>query len=136
MNTKDNLNYCLNIILCFCIVGVGIVLADSSQLVFGYTWISFSLIGALTILWALITPEIMNASWISVLKNVMTNSMPIVIIIVLLTWVMSMYLNYPAQFSNIDASGKSLSVPNLFYKYQFSTTLILIMQLQNKIIML
>ena len=127
MDSKENLNFCLNIITGFCLVGVWLAIVNPAQIAFSYSWISISLLAALTIIWALITPEMMNMSWISVLLNIFSNSMPIVIIIILLSWVVSIYTNNAGLF-NEWRDNTNVGVPGLFSDYQRAVSYIVILE--------
>ena len=118
MNFKDNLNYCLNILVCFCLIGCSLVWFMPNQLVFGYTWVSLSLISILTVLWALISPEMMQSSWITVLKNTVSKSLPIVIIVILLLWVISLRMKYSSRFMETNSHGISAKIPDMYYTFE------------------
>jgi hypothetical protein len=128
MDSKENINFCLNVVLVLCGIGVMIAIFNPTQIIFSYSWISMSLLGALTIVWALITPEMMNASWMTVLSNIFSKSIPILIIILLLSWVMSIYINNPNIFGRNFKDGVYDNVPEVFSKYQKAVSLIIIIE--------
>lgn len=122
MSVKHEIGYNLNIFLWFCIIGIAVVFSAPKQIVWGYTWIIFSLIGMLTMIWALISPDMMNKSFMSVIYSSFTHSLPVVIIIILLSWVISMRLHYAYNFNN----G---TIPKMYYNYLHIANILLIFEI-------
>ena len=122
MSVKEEIGYNLNIFLWFCIIGIAVIFSAPKQIVWGYSWIIFSLIGMLTMIWALISPDMMDKSWTSVVYSSFTHSLPVVIVIVLLSWVISLRLNYAYKFNND-------SVPDMYYNYLYVANIILIFEI-------
>ena len=128
MNFKDNISYCLNILLSFTLIGCSLVWFMPDQLVFGYTWVSLSLVSMLTVLWALISPEMMQSSWLNVLKNTMSHSLPIVIVVILLFWVISLRMKYSTRFMITNDDGTAAQIPELYHSFEKGTNMLVLLE--------
>ena len=91
MATSDGkMKYNLNIVFGFIFIGVILLWSGSTSMVWGYGWLTFSLISLLFLVFARISQQAKAANegndFVSIVQKYLARTWPIIMLIVLLYW--------------------------------------------------
>ena len=105
MATSDGkMKYNLNIVFGFIFIGVILLWSGSTSMVWGYGWLTFSLISLLFLVFARISQQAKAANegndFVSIVQKYLARTWPIIMLIVLLYWYTRMNVIYDDRISN------------------------------------
>lgn len=125
-----SMRYDINIIFAFIAVGVILILGGGGSPIWGYTWLSLSL---MALLFTVISQLIINGhsgketqgGWLGLAKTIWTygmSTLPVSLMFILVSWYASQYL----QYEDIIERG---NLPQEYYSFSNASTMLLVFEL-------
>ncbi len=120
MATSDGkMKYNINIVFGFIFIGVMLLWSGSASVVWGYGWLTFSLISLLFLVFARISQQAKSANegnnFLEIIQKYLARTWPIIMLIVLLYWYTKMNVTYgdKIKFNRVPAEYNSFATASL-----------------------
>tara|TARA_Y100000591_G_C21853646_1_gene713395 strand:- start:3650 stop:4273 length:624 start_codon:yes stop_codon:yes gene_type:complete len=117
--SDGKMKYNINIVFGFVFIGVMLLWSGSASMVWGYGWLTFSLISLLFLVFARISQQAKSANegndLLSIIQKYLARTWPIIMLIILLYWYTKMNVAYGDKIKNnrVPAEYNSFATASL-----------------------